>query len=76
MEGWEKDGEEFSILVAPDHPTPIAIKTHCSDPVPYIIYRSNKILSSGVDAYDEESAKISGISLSSGEELMKRFLRK
>ena len=76
VDALEKDGEEFSILVAPDHPTPIAIKTHCSDPVPYIIYRNNKILSSGVDAYDEENAKISGISLSSGEELMKRFLRK
>lgn len=75
-EGLKADGEEFSMLIAPDHPTPIAIKTHCSDPVPYVIYRSNENLSSGATAYDEENAKNSGISLSSGEELMKKFLKK
>ena len=75
-EGLKAAGEEFSMLIAPDHPTPIAIKTHCSDPVPYVIYRSNESLSSGATAYDEENAKNSGISIPSGEELMKKFLKK
>ncbi len=75
-EGLKGMNVEFSMLICPDHPTPISIKTHCSDPVPYVIYRSNKNLSSGATAYDEENAKNSGIFLSSGEELMKKFLKK
>lgn len=76
VEGLKAMGEEFSILIAPDHPTPIAIKTHCSDPIPYVIYKSNENLLSDAIAYDEENAKKSGIFLSSGEELMKKFLKK
>ena len=30
--------EDYKILVAPDHPTPLALKTHTSDPVPFMIY--------------------------------------
>ena len=75
VEGLKKKGEEFSVLIAPDHPTPIAIMTHCSDPVPFLIYRSNKTVS-GADSYTEENARNSKIVLSSGVELMKRFLQK
>ena len=34
-------GEDFSVLVVPDHRTPVAIRTHSADPVPFVIYRSN-----------------------------------
>ena len=71
----KKSGEDFSILVAPDHPTPIAIRTHVSDPVPYIIYRSNEEKDSGFDTYNEETAKASGIYYASGEELIKNFIK-
>lgn len=37
----------FSLLVAPDHPTPLAIRTHASDPVPYLLYRSSSPLAEG-----------------------------
>ena len=30
-------GEDFAILVCPDHPTPCSIKTHLSDPIPYLL---------------------------------------
>lgn len=33
-------GEDFKILIIPDHRTPMAIRTHSSDPVPYVIYDS------------------------------------
>ena len=36
----DDSGEEYRLLVLPDHPTPIRIRTHTSDPVPYIIYDS------------------------------------
>ncbi|MBE7090761.1 MAG: cofactor-independent phosphoglycerate mutase [Clostridiales bacterium] len=66
-------GEDFTILVAPDHPTPIAIKTHCSDPVPFLIYRSNAEKENAF-AYDEEGAKNSGVFVESGVDLMQEFL--
>ncbi len=69
-------GEDFCILVCPDHPTPLSIMTHCSDPVPYMIYRSNAPLASGATTYTEETAEKSGIFIESGVELMQRFLRK
>ena len=34
--------EPHSILVMPDHPTPLTLKTHVADPVPYLIYNSTK----------------------------------
>ena len=68
------DGE-FSLLIMPDHPTPIAIKTHTATPVPYLIYRSNEVLS-GANGYDEQTAKNSGIFVEKGHELILRFLQK
>ncbi|MCX7725078.1 MAG: cofactor-independent phosphoglycerate mutase [Thermodesulfovibrio sp.] len=34
--------KEFKILLLPDHPTPIKVKTHTADPVPFVIYDSKK----------------------------------
>lgn len=36
----EKRGIDYRMMILPDHPTPIKLKTHVSDPVPYIIYDS------------------------------------
>lgn len=72
-----KGGEDFSILIAPDHPTPVSVKTHVSDPVPYLIFRSNEPFNGKcVNTYNEDSAKETGIFVSSGEDLMKKFLNK
>ncbi len=57
VEGLKEMGEDFALLIAPDHPTPISTMTHCSEPVPYILYNSNKDLSNGAKSYDEEQAK-------------------
>ena len=44
----------------PDHPTPLSTMTHASDPVPYLLYRSNKpVKSAGI--FSEKGAKDSGI---------------
>ena len=40
VEKMEAAGEDFRMLVLPDHPTPVAIRTHVSDPVPYMLYDS------------------------------------
>ncbi|MCR4874993.1 MAG: cofactor-independent phosphoglycerate mutase [Clostridia bacterium] len=75
VEELSKQSEPFSILVAPDHPTPIALKTHVSDPVPYIIYRSNKELDNKAKTYNEQTAKDSGIYYASSEELIQKFIK-
>ena len=71
----EKSKEPFAILICPDHPTPLSTRTHCADPVPYLIYRSDKAVC-GADRYDEESAKNSNIFIEDGVSLMQRFLDK
>ena len=70
-----KMGEDFTILVAPDHPTPIAIRTHVSDPVPYVIYRSWDEKDNVAKTYNEETAKASNIYYATGEELIKHFIK-
>lgn len=70
VKGLEDAGEDFSILIMPDHPTPLQIKTHTKDPVPYLIYTSNDIRESGIKQYDEESCKTTGNYLEQGYQLM------
>lgn len=68
--------EPYSLLICPDHPTPLKLMTHVSDPVPFIIYRSNEQISNGATAYNEQQAKNTGLFFSSGVELIKKFFNK
>ena len=74
VEGLTAAGEPFRVLVCPDHPTPIAVKTHVSDPVPYLLYASDTQKGCGADRYDEESAKNTGIFVEQGSQLMRKLL--
>lgn len=74
LKGLEEAGEDYSILVMPDHPTPIAIKTHISDPIPYLLYRSTAQEESGIDTYTENTGKSTGRYVAQGYELMSRLL--
>ena len=49
-------GEDFKILVLPDHPTPIEIRTHSSEHVPFFLYDSRKDVC-GPDTYNEDTAR-------------------
>lgn len=66
-------GDDFKILVLPDHPTPICKRTHTMDPVPFIMYRSDKE-ESGIACFDEKSAGNTGLHLHKGEQLMDMFI--
>ncbi|MDE7191074.1 MAG: cofactor-independent phosphoglycerate mutase [Clostridia bacterium] len=69
--------EDYKILIAPDHPTPLSLKTHTSDPVPFIIYshKAGEEQSPATGAsYSEENGKDAGLFFSTGEELMEEFL--
>lgn len=67
-------GDDYSILICPDHPTPLCIKTHTSDPVPFLLYRSNDIKNSGITVFDEASAEKTGIYIEDGFTLMNKFI--
>lgn len=58
-EGLEKAGEEYRMLILPDHPTPIRVRTHTGVPVPYLLYDSTKT-TKGLLTYNEENAIQSG----------------
>ena len=73
-EGLKNRGENFSLLIMPDHPTPLNVMTHVSDPVPYVLYNSTKTVKSGVEKYCEKQAAKTGIFTDSGVSLMKKFL--
>lgn len=67
---------DFKILVLPDHPTPISLKTHTSDPVPFVLYDSRHTRDSGIKSYDEDSAKGSGLFVGDGFKLMEMMTNK
>ena len=69
-----KLNEDFSIMVLPDHPTPIALRTHTSDAVPFTIFRSNSSIEGKHYTYCESNAAKTGIVVENGHELMKNFL--
>ena len=70
----EESGEEFSIMVLPDHPTPLALMTHISDPVPFVIYRSGKQGEHPAERYTEDEGRATGVFYSDGPSLLKHFL--
>ncbi len=69
-----KEFESYRILVLPDHPTPIFLKTHAADPVPYVIYSSGGGSEGRRKTFDEVSARESAIFIERGFELIERFL--
>lgn len=71
----EFEGEKIRVLICPDHPTPLALKTHTNAPVPYLIYDSGRA-EKGVDNFCEESAEKTGNYVGVGHTLMERFLKK
>lgn len=75
---WEylkTSGEDYKILVCPDHPTPLCKMTHVSDPVPFVLYDSRSA-QNGVKSYTEQNAKNTGVFVDSGIRLMQKFLEK
>lgn len=72
-EGLDASGEEYRLLVLPDHPTPIRVRTHTGDPVPYVLYDSRRI-QAHTWKYNEKEAKKSGNYIAEGHTLMAYFL--
>ncbi len=71
----DKAGEDYRMLVMPDHPTPICVRTHTSNPVPYMLFDSTDIKESTLD-YNEKCGKESGLFMANGYEMMNYLLSK
>jgi len=66
----EASDEPFTILVLPDHPTPVSIKTHTRDPIPFAVYRTDNADPDGVETFDEESVKKGSMGLVKASDLI------
>lgn len=65
----KEKGEKFRLLILPDHPTPIRVRTHTADAVPYLLYDSTKEEAHTWD-YNEAEAKESGNYVAKGHEMI------
>lgn len=73
-EALDASGEAYRLLLMPDHPTPIAVRTHTSKPVPYLLYDSTAPLKKAW-YYNEKEAAKSGIEVTEGYKLIEHFLQ-
>ena len=62
----------FRMLILPDHPTPVALRTHTKNPVPYLLYDRENMVFGNAD-FDEKTAKKTGILVNEGEQLIKKL---
>lgn len=68
-------GDDYRILIMPDHPTPLETMTHSSAPVPFLIYDSRK-KENGVSSFTEKNAAETGEFVEHGPDIMSMLLEK
>ncbi|MCB2292772.1 cofactor-independent phosphoglycerate mutase [Clostridium algoriphilum] len=71
----ERIGEDYRMIILPDHPTPLSLRTHTSEPVPFLIYQSNSEKDNLKGAYNEITAKEAGLYFPEGYKLMDYFIK-
>ena len=75
MEYLKNCGDDYAVLVMPDHPTPLELLTHVSDPVPFALYSSKAPLDNGEVTYTEQQARDSGVFIPRACELMEKLVK-
>ena len=71
----ESSGEDFRLLVLPDHPTPVCLRTHSADPVPYVLYDSRKDSGCRENRYTEACGRRTNRCFEAGHQLTEHFFR-
>ena len=69
----EYTGDDLKVLVMPDHPTPIALRTHTAEPVPFMLWRK-VIGNNGARRFTEAEAGKTGVFIEEGYKIMRRLL--
>jgi len=74
LERLKQEGDEWRLLLLPDHPTPCTIRTHTREPVPFAL--AGKNTAGIVDApFTEQTARDADLHIAKGCDLMEFFLR-
>jgi 2,3-bisphosphoglycerate-independent phosphoglycerate mutase len=69
-----KTFDAWRVLVLPDHPTPLSLRTHTSDPVPFALYEgTERTCRDGLTGFDEASARETGLLIERGTDLIARL---
>ncbi len=71
----EESGEDYSVLLTPDHPTPLELLTHVKNPVPFVLYKKGQNGGSSL-SYTEKNAESTGLFVEKGCQLMRMLLEK
>ncbi len=64
--------DDYKVLIMPDHATPLSLKTHTNDPIPFLIYKKSNPTIGG--EFTEEGARASGIFIENGHKIMEYFI--
>lgn len=73
IETLNQSGEAYRVLILPDHPTPIRVRTHTNEPIPYLLYDNTKEMGRH-QMYSEREGRESEIVIEDGYQLMERLL--
>ena len=65
--------DDFKLMILPDHPTPLALKTHTNDAVPFMIYQKS-VPAEGKPVFTEKTAKETGLYIEKGPTIMNYFI--
>jgi 2,3-bisphosphoglycerate-independent phosphoglycerate mutase len=68
-----KEYEEYKLIVLPDHPTPIRLKTHTDDPVPFVYIDSKNTNKPAQLKFNEKDAKTTGVLFEKGHKLIRQL---
>lgn len=74
LRGFKESYPDWRVMVLPDHPTPLVIRTHTADPVPFIIAESKALAAGTGRGFTEEAAQKTGLFFAAGWELLPYFL--
>ncbi len=66
-------GGDLRLLVLPDHPTPIEVRTHTADPVPFMLWGPG-FASNGAKRFTESEAKSTGFFIEEGYKITRRLI--
>ena len=75
-EALDRQGADYKMMILPDHYTPVSVRTHTSEPVPFMIYDSSRKAYSRSERFDEFSAKRTGLYFKQGYKLLDHFFKK
>lgn len=70
-----KDTDDYRIMVLSDHATPVSVRTHVSDPAPFVM-AGKRVQHNGFDAFNENNASLSKIKFKSGAALTEELIKK